>query len=258
MSSDSSFWSPSTSPEGSAARPAHVDLVGGLDGCRAGWVLATSPSWSASGGPAAVPPDVRVLEDLAPLIAMLSSSRMVAAAIDVPIGLPTDSARHCDVEARHLLGPRRSSVFPVPARTVLGAASYEEACELSVRACGKKISRQLFNILPKIQQVDRLITPQGQARLVEMCPELSFTVLTGAPMRSSKRTAAGRAERVAALGPIFGDVDALVRDPPQGAVPDDVLDALVGLWTAHRYATQTHVQLGGELDATGLRMEMVA
>jgi hypothetical protein len=30
------------------------------------------------------------------------------------------------------------------------------------------------------------------------------------------------------------------------------------VWTARRYATHAHVQLGGELDATGLRMEMIA
>ncbi len=49
----------------------------------------------------------------------------------------------------------------------------------------------------------------------------------------------------------------LVRPPP-GAAPDDVLDALIGAWTARRYATQAHVQLGGEPDATGLRMEVIA
>jgi hypothetical protein len=37
-----------------------------------------------------------------------------------------------------------------------------------------------------------------------------------------------------------------------------VLDALIGAWTARRYGTEAHVQLGGELDATGLRMEVIA
>ncbi len=141
---------------------------------------------------------------------------------------------------------------------MLGAASYEEACARSALACGKRISRQLFNILPKIQQVDALVTPQRQARLFEMCPELSFAVLAGAPMLANKKTAAGRAERATALESLFDGVESLVRRPPRGAAPDDVLDALVGAWTARRYATQAHVQLGGELDATGLRMEMIA
>ena len=103
--------------------------------------------------------------------------------------------------------------------------------------------------------------PGLQARLVEMCPELSFAVLAGAPMRHAKRTAEGRAERLAALRPVFGDLGDLgehVAHPPAGAAPDDVLDAIVGAWTARRYAGGTHLQLGGELDETGLRMEVIA
>jgi predicted RNase H-like nuclease len=227
-------------------------LVAGLDGCRAGWVMATVPL-RATG-----PLRLDLVVDPRDVIGRLDSGVLAAAAIDIPIGLATGTPRRCDVEARRLLGARRSSVFPAPARSVLGATSYEDACARSALACGKKISRQLFNILPKIQQVDALVTPQCQARLFEMCPELSFALLTGAPMRANKRTAAGRAERVGALGAVFGDVDALVRRPPPGAAPDDVLDALIGAWTARRYGTEAHVQLGGELDATGLRMEVIA
>ncbi len=91
-----------------------------------------------------------------------------------------------------------------------------------------------------------------------MCPELSFALLTGMPMLANKRTAAGRAERTTALEAHFDDVEPLVRRPPRGAAPDDVVDALIGVWTARRYATQAHVQLGGEPDETGLRMEMIA
>ena len=78
---------------------------------------------------------------------------------------------------------------------------------MSRRVCGRGISKQLFNILEKIRDVDRLQSPRLQARLFEMHPELSFTMLAGAPMRSNKRTAAGRAERLAALRSTFGDGD---------------------------------------------------
>ena len=227
-------------------------LVAGLDGCRAGWVMATAPLRATR------PLRLELVDDLRDVLGRLEAGTLAAAAIDIPIGLATSTPRRCDVEARRLLGARRSSVFPAPARSVLGADSYEEACARSALACGKKISRQLFNILPKIQQVDALVTPHHQARLFEMCPELSFAVLTGAPMRANKRTAAGRSERRAALDTVFGDLEALVRRPPPGAAPDDVLDALIGVWTARRHATQAHVQLGGELDATGLRMEVIA
>jgi predicted RNase H-like nuclease len=232
-------------------------VVGGLDGCAAGWVLVTAPT--EGGGPVAGALAVTVIADLDPLLAALESGRIAAAAIDIPIGLPPRGPRACDTEARRLLGPRRSSVFPAPARRVLGAPTYGDACDLSRRACGRAVSKQLFNILPKVREIDRLQSPWLQARLFEMHPELSFTVLAGAPMRANKRTAEGRAERVAALRSAFDDVDRLVlAPPPAGAKRDDVLDAMVGAWTARRYVAGAHLSLGGELDERDLRMEIIA
>jgi predicted RNase H-like nuclease len=241
-------------------------VVGSLDGCTGGWVLVTAtvagPAAGSTVGSAAgfTRPrlDVTVVETLDAVVADLRSGRMASAAIDIPIGLAAQDPRACDLEARRMLGPRRSSVFPAPVRSVLGAGTYAEACDRSRRACGKGISKQLFNILPKIAEVDRLQSRRLQAHLAEMHPELSFTVLAGAPMRFTKRTAAGRAERITALRPAFGDVSRLVEHPPAGAQRDDMLDALVGAWTAQRYAGHSHLQLGGQRDGRGLRMEIIA
>jgi predicted RNase H-like nuclease len=90
-----------------------------------------------------------------------------------------------------------------------------------------------------------------------MSPELSFAELTGAPMPAHKRTAAGRAAREQALRSVFGDQGAL-EALPAGAKRDDVLDALIGAWTARRHAAGRHRQLGGETDERGLRMEIIA
>jgi predicted RNase H-like nuclease len=232
-------------------------VVAGLDGCAAGWVLVTVPAE----GPVAGTLDVTVIANLEPVLTDLESGRMAAAAIDIPIGLSTCERRACDTEARRLIGPRRSSVFPAPVRGVLAATTYAEACEVSRRVCGRGISQQLFNILPKIREVDRLLSPRLQSRLFEMHPELSFAMLAGAPMRSSKRTADGRAERLAALRHALGHPgrpNRLVDRPPAGAKRDDVLDATVGAWTARRYMARAHVHLGGQLDERGLRMEMIA
>jgi predicted RNase H-like nuclease len=228
-------------------------VVGGLDGCPGGWVLATVPvDDRASQGFA-----VSVLTSLAPVVAALTSGRMVCAAIDIPIGLAPREPRDCDLAARRLLGPRRSSVFPAPARGVLGARSYEDACARSRRACGKGISRQLYNILDKIRVVDELQSPRLQPQLFEMSPELSFMALTGAPMPANKRAPAGRAAREQALRSAFGDRGA-PGAPPAGAKRDDVLDALVGAWTARRFVAGAHLHLGGQLDERGLRMEITA
>ncbi len=233
-----------------------VPRVAGLDGCRGGWVLVRLPATAPIDAGAV---DARVVETLDPVLTDLASGRLVAAAIDVPIGLAARRPRACDLAARSMLGPRRSSVFPAPVRAVLSATTYEEACRVSRAACGKAVSRQLFNIVGKIREVDRLQSPELQDRLFEMHPELSFTLLAGAPMRCHKATPEGRAERLGALRSAFPAIDPTAPSwSLPGARPDDVLDALVGAWTARRSVAGTHVRLGGEHDERGLRMEVIA
>lgn len=50
--------------------------------------------------------------------------------LDIPIGLPVSAGawpRPADEAARELVGPRRSSVFRAPPRSVLDSESYDEA-----------------------------------------------------------------------------------------------------------------------------------
>jgi len=226
--------------------------VAGLDGCRGGWVMAVVPLH----GPG--PSLVEVVTGLAGAAAALECGRLTAAAVDIPIGLPASGRRPADAAARRLLGPRRSSVFPTPVRAVLGARDYADACARSRAACGKAISKQLFHILDKIAEADAVVSPARQRRFVEVCPELSFALLAGAPMRHAKSTAPGRAERVRALAHDFPDAATHAAHPPRPAKADDVLDAFACAWTARRFATGVHLHLGGERDETGLRMEMIA
>lgn len=226
--------------------------VAGVDGCRAGWVVVVVPRQGDG------PSDVHVVPDLAGLVEAVESAHLDAVAIDIPIGLPARGPRAADVLARARLGPRRNSVFPAPARAVLGACDYLDACARSRAACGKALSKQLFNILPKIAETDATMTPGLQERMVEMCPELSFAVLAGAPMAHAKSTPAGLRERLETLARVFADVSGHADRPPPGARADDVLDAYAGAWTARRYAAGSCLRLGDELDDTGLRMEVVA
>jgi predicted RNase H-like nuclease len=227
-------------------------MVAGLDGCRGGWVVAAVPLQRRG------PSTVSVVPDLHPVVAAVEDGRLAAVAVDIPIGLPLQGPRAADVLARSRLGPRRSSVFPAPARAVLGAADHDEACARSRAVCGKGISKQLYNILPKIAQADEVLSPLLQEQIVEMCPELSFAMLTGSPLAHSKSTPAGREERRDALARMFDDAGGHAECPPPGARADDVLDAFAGAWTARRFATGAHVRFGGELDARGLRMEVIA
>lgn len=201
---------------------------------------------------------VRVVTDVRDVVSDIGLGRLLAATIDVPIGLTSDRARPVDTLARQRIGPRRSSVFPAPVRPVLGAESFEEACEISRATRGTGISRQLFGILPKIRELDKIESPQLQQKLVEMHPEVSFAELAGAPMQFHKSKPEGRTERLHALRAAFPNVESVSAARVRGTQPDDVLDAFVGAWSARRFAIGVHRRLGGELDESGLRMEMIA
>jgi len=142
-------------------------------------------------------------------------------------------------------------------RAVLATRTYEEACAASHAACGKKVSRQLFNIVPKIKEVDDLQSPERQTTLFEACPELSFATMAGAPMLHYKATELGTAERIKRLQEVFPAVVRHAAEPPAGVKVHDVLDAFALAWTARRLVTGGAVRLGGEPDARGLRMEML-
>ncbi len=101
--------------------------------------------------------------------------------IDMPIGLPDAGSRVADQQARAALGPRRSSVFPTPPRSTLGASNYAEARELSRASTGKAISVQAWNLIPRIREVDEFLQdPDSSAlRPEEAHPELGFAALAG-------------------------------------------------------------------------------
>ena len=141
-------------------------VVGGLDGCRAGWVLATAPA----DGPVAGALDVRV-----------ARPRPGPGRTRVrPLG--RRGHRHPDRPARRAgrgratrrragcSAPDAARSSPRRCARVLGAPTYAEACDLSRRVCGRALSKQLFNILPKIREVDALQSPGLQAPALRDAP----------------------------------------------------------------------------------------
>jgi len=235
--------------------------LAGVDGCRAGWFrVAREPGVG----------ELRfgVFEEPGELVASPPAPQVVA--IDIPIGLPTAGARECDRLARRLLGPRRSSVFPAPVRAVLAVLAvrnWEAACRVTERADGRRVNRQLWNLVPKIREVDALVRGGGAAAarvaIREVHPELCFRAWNkGVPMQHPKRTRAGRRERLrladAWLGPDLLE-KARGTHLPKDLADDDILDAAAALWTAHRIAdgaAQTLPTVPPE-DEPGLPMEIV-
>ena len=192
----------------------------GVDGCRQGWavarieVLARSLRWVAW----------EVVPHLAPLI---DDERLQVIAIDMPIGIPERGPREADLLARALLRPHGSRVFPAPVRAALDHPDdYATACAASRAAQGKALSRQAWNLIRKIREVD---DRADDPRLVEVHPELSFATIVGQPIAESKRSSEGRRRRIEALQSVITGINE--ADVPRG---DDALDALAAAWTAAR------------------------
>jgi predicted RNase H-like nuclease len=203
------------------------------------------------------PSTVEVLAEVASILERVEDGRLDCIGVDMPIGLPEQGARACDVEARTRLGPRRSSVFPCPPRGVLGAVDYGEALARSRAIDGRGISRQAFHLLPRIAELDGGLTPALQSRVFECHPESCFVSLAGAPLES-KHTAQGREMRCRLLTAVVPDTEALVAGPPRGAGVADVLDAAVVAWTARRWRAGRALVLGDDRrDRRGLRMQIV-
>lgn len=228
----------------------------GVDGCAGGWIAALRRDGRGE-------IDCQRVARLEELFAKASTPSVVA--VDMPIGLLERGARQCDVEARRLLGVRRSSVFTPPLRPMLASASRAAASRVRHRLEGKRVPIQAWAIVPKILEVDRLLRGHPARREIvrEAHPELCFFFLNGGrPMRQSKKTAGGQAERVALLRKWCGAAAARALGERQKlrCQADDIVDALVLLWTAERVERGEAVTIpaGPPRDAYGLRMEMVA
>ena len=190
----------------------------------------------------------------------LASTLMIV--IDMPIGLPEVPGRACEREARTAIGPRRSSVFSAPLRGMLAFTAYEEANAYG-KMRGAGLSKQAWNITPKIRVLDALMTPAKQARVVEGHPELAFTRLGGAPCAQPKRTDAGKRERLQRLNAAGVHGAALLRAArkahPTRSIftDDDLLDACALALTAEAHLSGKAWRMGdGARDARGLLMEI--
>ncbi|HKK93253.1 MAG TPA: DUF429 domain-containing protein [Longimicrobiales bacterium] len=224
----------------------------GVDGARAGWVVA-------SGG--GRHPELTLVSDLAILADEIAHH---GALVDIPVGLPGGDhpTRTCDREARRLLGPRRSSVFPAPSRAALAASGWAEANRVNRDATGRGLPRQSWGLVPKIREVDRVLVDgeRLRGRLRESHPELAFTWLNGGtPMPAPKKDAEGLAERWMSLEAVWAGVESHATRwaaRHAGIAPDDVADALALL--ALGGAGALPLPSRPQLDEEGLPMEILA
>jgi predicted RNase H-like nuclease len=168
-------------------------------------------------------------------------------AVDMPVGLPERTGpggRAAENSVRPLLGDRQSSVFSVPSRAAIYANDYREACRIAQATSQppRKVSKQLFNIAPKIREVDECFrsAPAAAERVFEVHPELAFWRLNGGraldqPKKVKSRPyEPGLALRRGLLVAAGLPAEALNMKPPKGAGADDLLDALACAAIARR------------------------
>jgi predicted RNase H-like nuclease len=199
-------------------------LALGLDGYPRGWVVAGIED--AAFAFVEVYPTVADALDAYP--------GAVSVGIDMPIGLPDGpGVRPADLEARALLGRRASSVFATPSRPVIEAPTHAEAIKVARAMAAPAPSAQAYALRAKILEVAPLAATD--TRVFEVHPEVAFHVLNGGPLRASKRSWGGLAERLYLL-------ETLGLAPPAdfpgaaGPAPDDVLDAVVTAFVAWKHA----------------------
>ncbi|GGS94985.1 DUF429 domain-containing protein [Streptomyces chromofuscus] len=179
-----------------------------------------------------------------------------AIAVDMPLGLVEKGWRAADLEARALLGARRSSVFLVAPRPAWLESDYAAAGDRCQELTGQRLSRQAWALAPKL--LEARACRLADERIHEVHPEVSFPALAGGvPLAHSKKTWRGQNVRrhlLAAAGlPLpdeLGEAD--------GVPADDILDAAAAAWSAHRIALGIagRIPEAREVDAEGRFIEI--
>jgi predicted RNase H-like nuclease len=240
-------------------------LVAGVDGCRGGWLCVTV---DAASGDAQ---EAFVLARIEPLFARADVATI---AVDIPIGVPdlaSAGGRACDVALRRQLGARQSSVFAVPARAALGEDDFARASEAALAHSEppRRVSRQCFHLFPKIREVDALMTPETQHRVIECHPEGAFWAMNGRmALAEPKKVKSqpfppglGLRHLLLARSGFAPAFLAGQRFRPAIAGEDDFLDACACAWTARRVLRGEAVRFPDDdppRDPRGLRMEIWA
>jgi len=234
----------------------HPTDVVGVDGCAGGWLAVSLTADSDL--------DKACYETFSAVVdAHATADRIL---VDMPIGLPDEEPRECDTAARDRLGARGRSVFPVPCRAVVNYAretddaSYDRASEIQRDNLRRGLSKQAWNITPKIAAVDTVLRERAAVDIRESHPECCFAALNdGYPVAQPKASATGRAAR---FGVLDGELDgwrtcyeAALDDYYRNTVArDDIIDALA-LVAAGRHPL-TSLPADPPTDAAGLPMEI--
>ncbi len=174
--------------------------------------------------------------------------------VDIPIGYPRPPAtqRLADGQARAMVGPRRSSVFPTPHPELL-EQSWEDARKMSWDRFGRGLTKQSYDLKTKIKQVADVVAVDK--RVYEVHPEVCFVALAGQHLEYSKKKWNGHNVRRTLLAAHGIDIPD-VLDDAMTVGADDILDAAAAAWSARRIAEGQALSLPDppEYDSAGRRV----
>ncbi|WP_316758233.1 DUF429 domain-containing protein [Streptomyces herbicida] len=188
------------------------------------------------------------------LIERAAGARVIA--VDMPLGLVEKGWRAADLAARAHLGVRRSSVFLIAPRPTWRERHYAAAADRCQELTGNRLSQQAWALAPKLLEARACWL--ADERVHEVHPEMSFHALAGGvTLTHAKKTWRGQQLRRSLLA----DAGIVLPDALGEAdrIPaDDVLDAAVAAWSAHRIAlgVADRVPEVPEFDAEGRAVEI--
>lgn len=183
--------------------------------------------------------------------------------VDIPIGLDIDlkkGGRIVDKLARKELLTNKSSIFNAPSRLVLEAKNYEEANKINKNK-GMGLSKQSWNLVKKIKEVDEFIKNSNKTIIFESHPEIIFQVMKKDKVSTKKKNEEGIIERRNLLekngfNKVFLEKNLCAKD--SFYKKDDFIDACSLFWSANRAMAKTEVKIPNDivLDSEGIIMQI--
>ena len=184
----------------------------------------------------------------------------------MPLGLSNgEIPRQIDTLLRaHLHKGSKSTIFTAPCRPALYQETYAAANFLNKSMEGKGISKQSWNIFPKIRELDQFLIDHADLRslVYESHPEYCFQRFNGMSPLSSKHSTIGKEERISILGRLLPAMDlsdfwnhiALAK-MKYGTIMDK-LDAMVLSLAAQSWDRISYLEKYHEVDDLGIPMRI--
>ena len=208
-----------------------MSLIIGIDGCKSGWFAVWQNQDEVI--------ETAIFQSMNNLKDFFIKSNQLIIGIDIPVVLSEVMPREADQLARKLLSKKASSIFTAPTPEMLEQPNYEKASLVSKKLIGKSMSLQSWYLFPKIRDVQTVLHHED-IKIFEIHPEVSFRAMNNENVIiESKKTAEGFKIRKFLLDKHFlnFNFDAIRNKYQKKDVMDnDILDALVVLWSAKRIA----------------------